>query len=365
MNQESMKPILFTRGNPAEEALPIAEIIDCANTVFPRDGKIVFQYGHYSGYSPLREWLARRYDVKVEQVLLGNGSMEFFTFVGSLMVKAGDTVFLERPSYDRAITSMKRAGARIIGIPLEKDGVDIDRLKAELTTSTPKVFYLIPDFQNPSGVTTSSEKRKELVRLAEECGFYLVEDAPYRLLRYRGKEAPALRDLLPDRVIHISSFSKTLSPGMRIGYMILPLTLAPSFHKWSEDTYIHPVLPTEGIVNEYCRKGLLEPNIEKLKNLYRPRLDAILNALRQHLKGATWIEPEGGFFVSVTLPEAIDGHALWKNARDFGIVLTDGRGFFPDGKGENFVRLPFCALRPDEIEEGIRRLTKAIDAHRK
>jgi DNA-binding transcriptional MocR family regulator len=281
------------------------------------------------------------------------------------MVKAGDTVFLERPSYDRAITSMKRAGARIIGIPLEKDGVDIDRLKAELTTSTPKVFYLIPDFQNPSGVTTSSEKRKELVRLAEECGFYLVEDAPYRLLRYRGKEAPALRDLLPDRVIHISSFSKTLSPGMRIGYMILPLALAPSFHKWSEDTYIHPVLPTEGIVNEYCRKGLLEPNIEKLKNLYRPRLDAILNALRQHLKGATWIEPEGGFFVSVTLPEAIDGHALWKNARDFGIVLTDGRGFFPDGKGENFVRLPFCALRPDEIEEGIRRLTKAIDAHRK
>jgi 2-aminoadipate transaminase len=213
-------------------------------------------------------------------------------------------------------------------------------------------------------VTTSSEKREEVVRLAQEWGFYLVEDAPYRLLRYRGKEAPSLRELLPDRVIHISSFSKTLSPGMRIGYMILPLTLAPSFHKWSEDTYIHPVLPTEGIVNEYCRRGLLEPNIEKLKNLYRPRLDAILNALRQHLKEATWIEPEGGFFVSATLPEDIDGHALWKNARNYGLVLTDGRGFFPDGKGENFVRLPFCALKPEEIEEGIRRLTKAIDAHR-
>jgi 2-aminoadipate transaminase len=281
------------------------------------------------------------------------------------MVKPGDTVFLERPSYDRAITAMKRAGTRVIGIPLEKDGVNIDRLKAELTKSTPKVFYLIPDFQNPSGVTTSFEKRKELVRLAQEYGFYLVEDSPYRLLRYRGKEAPALRELLPDRVIHISSFSKTLSPGMRIGYMVLPLTLAPPFHKWSEDTYIHPVLPTEGIVNEYCRRGLLEPNIEKLKNLYRPRLDATLSALRQHLKGAGWIEPEGGFFVSVTLPENIDGHALWKNARNFGLVLTDGRGFFPDGKGENFVRLPFCALRPDEIEEGIRRLTKAIDAHRK
>jgi 2-aminoadipate transaminase len=291
--------------------------------------------------------------------------MEFFTFVGSLMVKSGDTVFLECPSYDRAITAMKRAGARVIGIPLERDGVDIDRLKTELKTSTPKVFYLVADFQNPSGVTTSSEKREELVRLAQEWGFYLVEDAPYRLLRYRGKEMLALRDLLPDRVIHISSFSKILSPGMRMGYMILPLALAPSFHKWSEDTYIHPVLPTEGIVNEYCRRGLLEPNIEKLKNLYRPRLDATLSALRQHLQGATWIEPEGGFFVSVTLPENIDGHALWKNAKNYGLVLTDGRGFFPDGRGENFIRLPFCALKPDEIEEGIRRLAKAIDAHRK
>ena len=165
---------------------------------------------------------------------------------------------------------------------------------------------------------------------------------------------------MPEKVIYISSFSKTLSPGMRIGYMILPPDLAPRFHKWSEDTYIHPVLPTEGIVNEYCRKGLLEPNIEKLKNLYRPRLDAILEALRKYLKGATWIEPEGGFFVSTSLPEQIDGHEVWKNARDFGLVLTDGRGFFPDGKGENFVRLPFCALTPEEIEEGIRRLAKAI-----
>jgi len=365
MNPETPKPILFTRGNPAEEALPIADIIDCANLAFQREGKILFQYGHYSGYGPLREWIAQRFGVKYEQVLLGNSSMEFFTFVAAVLVRPGDTVYLECPSYDRAITAMKRIGSNVVGIPLEKDGVNIGMLKKELKRSVPKVFYIIPDFQNPSGVTTSLEKRKEVARLAQEYGFYIVEDSPYRYLRYRGKDVPTFRELLPDRILHISSFSKILSPGIRIGFIILPMGLAPRFHKWSEDTYIHPVLPTEGIVNEYCRRGLLDPNIERLKGLYRPRMQAMLEALSENLKGAEWIEPDGGYFISTTLPEKTNGHTIWKNCRNFGIVLTDGRGFFPDGKGENFIRLPFSALPPQEIEEGIRRLAKAIDYYRK
>lgn len=365
MNQESTKPILFTRGNPAEEALPIADLINSANLAFQREGKILFQYGHYSGYGPLREWIAQRFGVKYEQVLIGNSSMEFFTFVAALMVRPGDTVYVECPSYDRAITAMKRIGSNVVGIPLEKDGVNIDGLKKELKRSVPKIFYIIPDFQNPSGVTTRLEKRREVTHLAQEYGFYIVEDSPYRYLRYRGKDVPTFRELLPDQVLHISSFSKILSPGIRIGFVLLPMDLAPRFHKWSEDTYIHPVLPTEGIVNEYCRRGLLDPNIERLKGLYRPRMEAMLEAVAESLKGAEWIEPDGGFFISTTLPEKTDGHAIWKNCRNFGIVLTDGRGFFPDGKGENFIRLPFSALTPQEIEEGIRRLAKAIDHYRK
>lgn len=364
-NAKEEKPILFTRGNPAEEAIPIPEIIDCANASFKRDGKALFQYGHYSGYGPLREWIANRFGVKVEQVLIGNSSMEFFTFVAALLMKPGDTIYLERPSYDRAITAMKRAGAHVVGIPLEKDGVNIDAFEKELKRSVPKMFYIIPDFQNPSGITTCLEKRKELIRLAQEHGFYLIEDSPYRYLRYRGADVTTFRELLPDRVLHISSFSKILSPGIRMGFIILPLDLAPRFHKWSEDTYIHPVLPTEGIVNEYCRRGLLDPNIERLKTIYIPRMDTMLKALATHLKGAEWIEPDGGYYISATLPERIDGHAVWKNSRDFGIVLTDGKGFFTDGKGENFIRLPFSALTPQEIEEGIRRLGKAIDHYRK
>jgi len=365
MEQAGGNVISLTRGNPAEEALPIADIVECANTIFRQEGKVLFQYGHYSGYRPLREWIADRYGVHVDQVLIGNSSMEFFTFIGSVMVNPGDTVYLEYPSYDRAITAMRRIGADLRGIPLEPDGVDMEALKKELKKRPPKVFYIIPDFQNPSGVTASLEKRKELVRLAGEYDFTLIEDSPYRFLRYRGEELPTLRELFPEKVLHICSFSKILSPGMRVGFLIGPKDMMPRFHKWSEDTYIHPTLVTEGITYEYCRRGLLDPNIDRLKALYRPRLEAMLSALEKHLEGAEWIRPEGGFFISATLPENGDGRGVVENARQFGIVLTDGRGFFTDGKGENFVRLPFCALTPEQIDEGVKRLARAVDAHRR
>jgi len=365
LSLESERPILFTRGNPAAEGLPLSEIIDCARTVFQEEGKVLFQYGHYSGYTPLREWIAQRYHVKLEQVLIGNGSMEFLTFIAGILVERGDTVYLEYPSYDRAITAMKRAGADVVGIPLEPDGISIESLRKELEISVPKLFYIIPDFQNPSGVTTSLEKRKEIARLAEQYGFLVIEDGPYRDLRYRGKDIPTIKELIPERVVHVSSFSKVLSPGLRIGFLIGPPDLMPELHKWSEDTYIHPALPTQGIAYEYCRRGLLGPNIERLKTLYRPRMEAMLEALDRFMEGAEWIKPDGGFFISVTLPDTIDGKAVRENSRSFGIVLTDGRGFFPDRRGDNFIRLPFCALTPEEIEEGIRRLTRAIERYKR
>ena len=365
MSCESSKPIFFTRGNPAEEALPIAEITDCANAIFEKEGKVLFQYGHYSGYAPLREWIAKRFSAKFEQVLIGNSSMEFLSFIGAVLVDRGDTVFLENPSYDRAITAMKRIGAKVVGIPLEADGADIEVLKKELKKQVPKMFYVVPEFQNPSGVTTSLEKRREIAHLAQAYGFCIVEDAPYRFLRYRGQDVPSFRELVPETVLHMCSFSKILSPGIRVGFLIGPPDLMPKLHKWSEDTYIHPALVTEGIVYEYCRRGLLEPNIERLKSLYRPRMESMVAALDEHLDGAEWIKPDGGFFVSATLPNDIDGNAIRENAGKFGIALSDGRGFFTDQKGENFVRLPFCALSPAEIQEGIGRLAKAIRYYRK
>ena len=358
------KPIYFTRGNPATDALPIEDFRICADTIFKEQGKVLFQYGHYSGYGPLRQWIADWFDVDYEQVLMGNSSMEFLSFCTSLFVAKGDSVFLENPSYDRAITAMKRAGAEVVGIPLEADGIDLEAFEAALLNNVPKLFYIVPEFQNPAGVTTSVEKRKRIAELAREYGFLIVEDAPYRFLRYQGDPPPAFLELVPEKTLHISSFSKIMSPGVRVGFLIGPKDVMPKLHKWSEDTYIHPALVTEGIVYEYCRRGLLEPNIESLKSLYAPRMACMLQMLDKHLPGVDFIRPEGGFFLSLNLPDTVDGRALQENAAAHGIVLSDGSGFFTDGKGDNFVRLPFCGITPEEIEEGVRRLAKAIDHHR-
>jgi DNA-binding transcriptional MocR family regulator len=192
-----------------------------------------------------------------------------------------------------------------------------------------------------------------------------VEDAPYRFLRYQGENPPTFLDLVPEKTLHISSFSKIMSPGVRVGFLIGPGQIMPTLHKWSEDTYIHPTLVTEGIVYEYCRRGLLGPNIESLKSLYAPRMACMLQMLDKHLQEVEFIRPEGGFFLSLNLPAEINGRALQENANNFGIVLSNGNGFFTDGKGDNFVRLPFCGISPEDIEEGIQRLAKAIEYHRR
>lgn len=363
--EKAMSPyddqIFFTRGNPAVEALPVDTLSDCAASIFKKEGKVLFQYGHYSGYKPLRQWIADNYGAKYEQVLIGNSSMEFFSFTASVLLEKGDAVFLEYPSYDRAVTAMRRAGGDIVGIPLEKDGVNIEAFKEALSRKVPKIFYTVADFQNPTGVTTSIEKRKIISELAREYGFFIIEDAPYKALRYYGEDVTAYKEIIPEQVIYINSFSKILSPGIRVGFMIGPESIMPQFHKWSEDTYIHPSLVTEGIVFEYCTRGLLGPNIEKLKDLYRPRLDSILKALESYMPdGTDWIKPEGGFFVSIQLPDAVDGKALQDNLKDFGVVTAKGNGFFTDLKGDQFLRLPFCQMEPEEIEEGIKRLAEAI-----
>jgi 2-aminoadipate transaminase len=361
---ENDNPIYFTRGNPDTDALPIDDFRACADAIFKEQGKVLFQYGHYSGYGPLRQWIAEWFGVDYGQVLMGNSSMEFLTFCAALFRVTGDTVILENPSYDRAITAMKRAGADVVGIPLQPDGVDLAAFEAALQKRVPKLFYTVPEFQNPAGVTTSLDKRKRIAQLAREYGFLIVEDAPYRFLRYQGENPPTYLELAPEKTLHICSFSKIMSPGVRVGFLIGPKDIMPKLHQWSEDTYIHPALVTEGIVYEYCRRGLLAPNIEALKSLYAPRMACMLQMLDEHLPGVDFIRPEGGFFLSLNLPEAIDGRKLQENAENFGIVLSNGNGFFTDGRGDNFVRLPFCGITPQEIEEGVRRLARAIEYYR-
>jgi DNA-binding transcriptional MocR family regulator len=374
--------IVFTRGVPPPEAFPTDQLVECFEAALRGDTAVVLQYGQQQGYSPLRRQLAEEYGVGESQVMIAGGSLQLQDLVSAHLIRPGATVLTEQPSYDRAITTFRRRGAKVIGIPLHQDGLDVERLAAQVARQVPAFLYLVPDFQNPAGATMSFEKRRAVVELANRHGFWVIEDVPYRKLRYRGESLPLLREIDPSRVITMSSFSKLLSPGIRVGFMLAPEALIAAITKLGEDTYLSPVLPTQAAVAEYIRRGWLEPNIERLKELYRPRWEAMQQAVRYHLEGCDGLQTDGGFFVSVTLPEDSNSANLVARAKEIGLILTPGQAFFADPdegdpssspstssggasgqgapNGERFVRLPFCAVTPEQIEEGVRRLASLI-----
>jgi 2-aminoadipate transaminase len=358
--------ITFTRGVPPPEAFPTDELGQCFDAAVRNDTAVVLQYGQQPGYAPLRSQLAEEYGVSEEEVLVGNGSLQLQDLVSVQLVGPGMAVYTEQPSYDRAITTFRRRGARVTGIPLEDDGISVDRLEAALEREVPAFVYLVPDFQNPAGATLSLGKRQRVVELANRYGFWVIEDIPYRKLRYRGEDLPLLREIDPSRVITMSSFSKLLSPGIRVGFMIAPAELVRAVTRLGEDTYLSPVLPTQAAVSEYLRRDWLRPNIERLKELYRPRWQTMAEAVRRELPEAHAFIPDGGFFVSVMLAEEANTDNLAGRAKDVGVVLTPGASFFADPDegeavpGDRFVRLPFCAVTPEQIDEGVRRLASLV-----
>src|ERR687883_1137809 len=254
--------IVFTRGVPPPEAFPVDELRACFDAAIRNDPPVVLQYGQQPGYAPLRHELAKEYGVSDAEVLIGNGSLQLQDLVSAQLVGPGTAVYPEQPSYDRAIKTFRRRGARTIGIPLEEDGISIERLEAALEREVPAFLYLVPDFQNPAGATLSLEKRRRVVELANEYGFWVIEDVPYRKLRYRGEDLPLLREIDASRVITMSSFSKLLSPGIRVGFMIAPSDLIGAVTKLGEDTYLSPVLPTQAAVAHYLRRGFFETKVE-------------------------------------------------------------------------------------------------------
>ena len=358
--------IVFTRGVPPPEAFPTEEIGACFDAAVRGDAATVLQYGQQRGYAPLRRELAEEYGVSEAEILVGNGSLQLQDLVASYLARPGSAVFTEQPSYDRAIKTFRRRGARTIGIPLEEDGISVERLEAALAREVPSFLYLVPDFQNPAGATLSLEKRRRIVELAVEHDFWVIEDIPYRKLRYEGEDLPLLREIDATRVITMSSFSKLLSPGIRVGFMIAPEAMIDAATALGEDTYLAPVLPTQAAVAEFLRRGLLAPNIDRLKELYKPRWRTMSDAVRRELPDAQAFIPGGGFFVSVMLPEEANTDNLVGRGKDAGLVLTPGAAFFADPDdgetvpGDRFVRLPFCAVTPGQIEEGVKRLADLV-----
>lgn len=359
----SQSLIKLTRGVPPEESFPATQLSKCATAVLAEQGDEVLQYGKSRGYPALRKLVAREKGVHEDRIIVGQGSLQLLDLCARMLIQPGDVVYVEEPTYDRTLTILRRAGAKVVGFPLADDGVDLEAVAARLEDGDrPAFFYVIPDFQNPSGTVLSGEKRQRLAELARRYDFWIIEDVPYRRLRYRGEDLPLLLELAPDRVLQMSSYSKLISPGLRVGYVVTPEPLVDRLAKMAEDTYINASYLNQALVAEFIQRGWLEPQIERLKALYEPRLNATLGALEEYMADlATWRRPDGGFFVGVTLNGATDTDDLLNRAREANLALTDGRGFFANSaNGDGFVRLPFCALTPGEIEEGVTRLASVV-----
>ncbi len=346
-----METISFARGVPAPECLPVEELADCARAALERDGRTILSYGPSSGYRPLREWIAERHRTDPERVLLSNGSLQGFVFLAQRLAP-GRRVFVERPTYDRPLKILRELGADVVALPMDEEGLDPEALEGALATGEPPAFlYTIPTFQNPSGRTLSIERRRRLVDLAVEHDLLVLEDDPYGLVRFEGEEPPSLYELSEGRVAYSSSFSKTIAPGIRVGYFILPHELERELEATATATYITPALLGQATVHEFVSRGRFETNLVRVRGLLRGRRDAMLEALERELPTAQWSRPEGGYFLWLELPTPVDSAELG------GVTFVRGVDF---GAGPNEVRLAYSFVSPDEIRTGVERLAAAL-----
>jgi len=354
--------ISFARGVPAPECLAVEELADCARVALERDGRTILSYGPGGGYAPLRELLAERHGVEPSRVVITSGSLQGFVFLAEQLVRPGMRVLVEAPTYDRPLKILTRLGAEIVPLEMDDEGLVPEAVEEALAAGeAPAFLYTIPTFQNPTGRTLSLERRRRLVDLARERNLLVLEDDPYGLVRYEGEPLPSLFELAGgEGIAYASSFSKTVAPGVRVGYFVLPLELAKQIEALATSTYISPPYLTQATVHEFLRRGNFEPNLERVNGLLKARRDAMLEGLERHMPdGATWSRPQGGYFIWLDLPE--DAPPL-ADAERAGVTFVPGTDFFADGSGGRSLRLAFSYVSPDEIADGVARLASAIPA---
>ncbi len=355
--------ISFARGAPSLDIVDVDGLREAAQQAFDADPAGTTAYGTAVGYVPLREWIAERHGVGPEQVLVTNGSMQADAFLFETVVKPGDLVLVEAPTYDRTLLNLRGRAADVRPIPLQTDGIDLDALEAALDGRTqPALAHVIPNFQNPAGYTLSGEKRTRLLELARQHDFILFEDDPYIAIRFEGEPLPTMleRDDA-GKVVYASSFSKTVCPGIRVGYLVGPQAIIDQIRVLATNTYISPNMVAQSIVNQFCRSGRLEQSIETVKRALRERRDALVAALERELPEARFTPPQGGYFMWVELPDGIEVDALERAAKERDVVFVKGTDFLVEGGG-NALRLAYSGVTPEQIDEGITRLGDAVRA---
>jgi len=354
--------ISFARGAPSLDIVDVEGLKAAAVRAFEADPAGVTAYGTSVGYPPLRKWIAEKYGVEADQVLVTNGSLQADAFLFDYLVKPGDAVIVERPTYDRTLLSLRERGAQVHAITLQPDGIDTDELRALLESGVrPKLAHIIPNFQNPAGVTLSLEKRRTLLELAEQYGFTIFEDDPYVEIRFRGEPLPSMLSLDKSGVVvHASSFTKTVCPGVRVGYLIGPKQVIADIAKQATNTYISPGMVAQAIVHQFCVSGDIDRSIETVRTALAERARVLAESLRAHIPGVRFTEPDGGYFLWVELPEDVDVEKLAPAAAKRGVAVVKGSDFLLEG-GRHALRLAYSAVTVDQIDEGVRRLAAAIE----
>lgn len=374
---EERQVISFAGGMPAPEAFPAVELEEAMHRVVAQSDGMAFQYSSTEGFLPLREMIARhtlRYGLAItaENILITSGSQQGLDLLGKIFINPGDRIVVEAPTYLGALQAWNAYGAEYVPVPMDEQGMKMDALEETLRTG-PKFIYVLPNFQNPSGVTLSAARRLRLVELANHYGVPIIEDDPYGQLRYEGSHIPAVSVLdKRDRtdcetcyygnVIYLSTFSKLLAPGLRVAWMVAAPEVIQKLVQAKQGTDLQTATFNQMLVYEIAREGFLDRHVKSLRDLYRTRRDAMLTALSEHFPPSVhWTRPQGGLFLWVTLPEGIDAREMLQMALDERVAFVPGGAFYPCGGGANTMRLNFSNANPEQIYEGIRRLGAVVE----
>ena len=359
--------ISFAGGLPNRELFPVEALKAAACAVLDTEGRDVLQYGSSEGHPGLRRYISSRYrkkaglDVPVEDVLITSGSQQGLDLLGKVLLNDGDAVVIEEPGYLGAIQAFSLYGPKFLPVPLLRDGMDPEGLRAALAHDRPKMLYAVPNFQNPSGVSYSEENRRELAEILSGTGTLLVEDDPYGELRFAGRDKPSFKTLLPETTILLGTFSKTLVPGFRLGWIVAPPAMMQKLVTAKQATDLHTTHFTQSIVCRYVHDNDPDEHIRLIRDVYGRQCRAMQQAIQKYFPAkVTYTQPEGGMFLWAELPGGMAAIDLFERAVRDKVVFVPGDPFYVRGSRHGTMRLNFSCSDADTIEVGIERLGKAI-----
>lgn len=359
--------INFAGGLPAAELFPETHLKACAEKVFSNHGPKALQYSLTQGIMELREEMARwlstpEREISPDVIQITTGSQQCLDLVGRAFLNPGDYVLTEAPTYLGALSAFDFYQARYCTVPMDKNGMIVEQAEEQIEKYKPKIIYVVPNFQNPSGITMNLERREALVELAGKYQIPIIDDNPYGELRYSGEPVPSLKTIGGNAVISLGTFSKTISPGVRIGWAVACPEVARMLEKVKQSTDLHSTTFTQYLVLEYIKAGHLQGHLELIKKAYRKRRDTMIRAMTEMFpENVSFTHPEGGLFLWVTLPEGYSADAMFDRAIEAGVAFVPGKPFFPHRDSERHFRLNFCHPTEDNIVEGIKRLASVLE----